>query len=552
MRRWVCVLAVVWGLLGACSNESSHTKIMVVVWSNLEVPTEIDSIHVDVSPSSSSPSFAFPLTTGSESGKTKLPAVLELVSPDNKGVGFDVVASGYQGRDLVVAQAAHLSFDPDRSRVLTLFLDRMCRGVACAGDSSNPSDIDVTTLPEYDPRTPFLAPDGSAGMGQEADQPLGDAAADLPVATPEAGTETSTDNPMGPLGLDTSSDTPFDPIAHDDIGRDLKVPDTTVECLSSTTGCTPSVDGGVDSTGALLDVGMEAQRDAGMDTPPDAPNGPEVSPDTAPDLPAPAEAGQDLAAPDGLAACVLPMTTCAGACVNPQTSSSNCGACGQACSTQNGTPTCTTGACSMSACSPGFLDCSVDENTSRDGCETNGNSDSANCRHCGNVCSSRVCRNQTCLATARYGDTGPGVSLSSFQGDYLAGIQVYIPSDSVVTGFGAVLYAGTMSCNMYLGLYKDMAGKPGDLVATVPTPTPVAPGGKEWNVDPPIGVTAGTYWLLGVWDVLASFASNSATTVNWLYTSYRYSPIAPLPSTAPTSMSPASLPPPNLYVIVAQ
>jgi len=204
----------------------------------------------------------------------------------------------------------------------------------------------------------------------------------------------------------------------------------------------------------------------------------------------------------------------------------------------------------MATCLPGFLNCSVDENTNRDGCETNGNTDSSNCGHCGNVCSSRVCKNQMCLATARYGNTGPGTGLpSDFQGNFLAGIQVYIPNDSVVTGFGAVLKSDTVNANMYLGLYKDIAGSPGAMVAAVSSPTLVTPGGKEMNVDPPVSVTSGTYWILGVWDGLASFASNSTTTVTWRFVSY---PFGSLPATAPTSMEPMALSPPNLYVIVAQ
>ena len=203
----------------------------------------------------------------------------------------------------------------------------------------------------------------------------------------------------------------------------------------------------------------------------------------------------------------------------------------------------------MSSCLPDFLDCSADENVSRDGCETNGNTDSANCGRCGNACSSKVCRSQTCLATARYGNTGPGTGASPFSGNFLAGIQVYIPSPSVVTGFGAVLYNSTASCNMVLGLYKDMAGAPGDLVATVTAPALVAPGGKELSVSPPVDILAGTYWILGVWDGLATFSSNSATPVTWRYASY---PFGALPPTAPSSMTAGSFPPPNVYVIVAQ
>jgi len=204
----------------------------------------------------------------------------------------------------------------------------------------------------------------------------------------------------------------------------------------------------------------------------------------------------------------------------------------------------------MASCAPGFLNCSADENTSRDGCETNGNTDRANCGHCGNVCSSRVCQNQVCLATARYGNTGTGTGVpSDFSANFLAGIQVYVPIDCVVTGFGAVLVSNTANDNMYLGLYKDVAGSPGALVATVSAPTLVTPGGKEMNVEPPVPVTSGTYWILGVWDNLASFASNSATSVTWRFVSY---PFGALPATAPTSMQPSSGRPPNLYVIVAQ
>jgi len=108
---------------------------------------------------------------------------------------------------------------------------------------------------------------------------------------------------------------------------------------------------------------------------------------------------------------------------------------------------------------------------------------------------------------------------------------------------------GIASATMYLGLYKDMAGSPGALAATVSTSTVVTPGGKEMNVVPPVSVTAGTYWILGVWDSVASFATNSATTVTWSYASY---PFAILPATAPTNMATTSLLPPNLYVIVAQ
>jgi hypothetical protein len=577
MRRGLWMLAAAAGLLGACSNKSSNTKIMVVVWSNLAVPTEIDTIRVAVIGSSTPQSVDFPLTAGNESGKTKLPVVLELVSPDDKAGEFEVVATGLEANNPVVSQAARLSFDPGLAHVLTLFLDGRCRYEACAGgDSADPVPVDVNRLPIYDPTAAFVRPDaGTSGprdasgdsaetgsVDLVADLPqFGDVALDNPVVAPDAGRESSAETPRGSdaatdIAPDLAAIAPdlaasdivsLDLILPDAVGPDLAAPDGPLECGSSASGCPPSgdtaTDGAVDSPLTVLD--------ARSDAPADTRDSRDAATDTPSDLTTPAETGGEVAPPDGGSACVLPMTTCPDGCINPQTNINNCGGCGQACSTKNGTPSCAAGACSMSACSSGFLDCSADENASRDGCETNSNTDSANCGRCGNSCSSRVCRSQACLATARYGNTGPGVyPPSPFDKGFLAGIQVYIPNASVVTGFGVVLYDGTASSKMYLGLYEDVTGNPGNLVATTQTsPTLVAPGGQELAVNPPVDVNKGTYWILGEWDVLATFASNTTTTVTWSFASYEF---GALPATAPTSMSTLSLAPPNLYVIVAQ
>ena len=42
MRRLLGLLVAVAALLGGCSDKSSNTKIMVVVWSNLTVPADMD------------------------------------------------------------------------------------------------------------------------------------------------------------------------------------------------------------------------------------------------------------------------------------------------------------------------------------------------------------------------------------------------------------------------------------------------------------------------------------------------------------------------------
>ena len=73
---------------------------------------------------------------------------------------------------------------------------------------------------------------------------------------------------------------------------------------------------------------------------------------------------------------------------NPLTDVRNCGACGQACSSVGGTPTCSNGVCTI-GCATGSGDCN---NSAADGCEVNLDSDVRNCAVCGHVC---TCPNGT-------------------------------------------------------------------------------------------------------------------------------------------------------------
>jgi hypothetical protein len=83
--------------------------------------------------------------------------------------------------------------------------------------------------------------------------------------------------------------------------------------------------------------------------------------------------------------------------VNLQNNASNCGACGNICSTPNGTAACAGGTCQVAVCNSGYADCNMNPS---DGCEINTMIDPNNCGACGTVCSTihgtSSCTNGTC------------------------------------------------------------------------------------------------------------------------------------------------------------
>jgi hypothetical protein len=159
MRRVLLMLSLLAGL-AACSSQKGNTQIVVVVWSDLMIPTEMDSIHIDVTDPNFSRTGSFPVTTGSD-----LPVVLSLVPPDNQGLAFTVTASGFleSATTPVVSQTANLSFLAGDSRKLTLFLGRACPGGVCAELT-----VDPRTLPVYNPKTTFSYPDAGAGASLDS------------------------------------------------------------------------------------------------------------------------------------------------------------------------------------------------------------------------------------------------------------------------------------------------------------------------------------------------------------------------------------------------
>ena len=169
MRRALACLAFVIALVPACKSTQDNTKIVVAVWSDLTISTELDSIQIDVTGPTGNSSDTFALTAGGEAGKTKPSAVLELVPMGAKNATFTVTATGLHGQTAIVSQTARVSFVAGQSLLLTLFLGRDCQGMVCpvdytcaAGACTQP--VVMTNLPPYVPNKPFATVDGSAAI----------------------------------------------------------------------------------------------------------------------------------------------------------------------------------------------------------------------------------------------------------------------------------------------------------------------------------------------------------------------------------------------------
>lgn len=95
--------------------------------------------------------------------------------------------------------------------------------------------------------------------------------------------------------------------------------------------------------------------------------------------------------------CPSGQACCAGACTPTGSDPSHCGACNTVCDYPNGTPVCTAGACASGTCDPGFGDCDGDLS---DGCETELSSSAAHCGACNRACASGPGATAACIMGA--------------------------------------------------------------------------------------------------------------------------------------------------------
>lgn len=93
--------------------------------------------------------------------------------------------------------------------------------------------------------------------------------------------------------------------------------------------------------------------------------------------------------------CVSGLVCCAGSCVDLQKDTRHCGACDEACPSQNAVAACVGATCKLS-CGDGFADCN---GVAADGCEVNTTNDARHCGSCGTACSLPNASSSTCSAS---------------------------------------------------------------------------------------------------------------------------------------------------------
>ncbi|MBV8758242.1 MAG: hypothetical protein JO257_13230 [Deltaproteobacteria bacterium] len=147
----------------------------------------------------------------------------------------------------------------------------------------------------------------------------------------------------------------------------------------------------------------------------------------------------------------------------------------------------------------------------------------------------------------RAGFPTPYPTQGSFTVGYLLGEQVTVMTTGHLKRIG--FYSAVAGPNIQVGIYTDVSGAPGTLVAQLPGRAVVA-GVNEIQISP-IPITAGTYWFMAVYDNTGHVGRHGAgmTDTKTDYISFTYNSQLPMTFPAPMSYMGDSF---NYYLVVGQ
>ncbi|MDO9016936.1 MAG: hypothetical protein Q8S73_20275 [Deltaproteobacteria bacterium] len=327
--------------LAACA--SPRTELVIVVDTDLQVPTEVDRIEVTVGgPSGRSVTSVATLGPGAS-----LPLTLGAVPGDGVALSpVTITAVALLQSRTIVDRVIRTGFVAGERRLVPIHLVRTCIGMrcpdgqVCAPEGCVPAEVPANRWPPFsgaisrlDAGAPPNAPDvgpASFDASDGGEAPVDGAAGDAP----------STDAPS--VTIDVAQ------------GADAPVLDRPTAFDAGATDAPRDVPGGVDAVD-VVDAGCDEAQ-----------------------------------------VCPAALACCAGACVDLQRTIGSCGACGAACpSRPNAASRCAAGRCDF-ACGAGFGDC---DGAADNGCETALDTE-ADCGGCGQSCrpthAAGVCRAGAC------------------------------------------------------------------------------------------------------------------------------------------------------------
>jgi hypothetical protein len=216
MRRTFWKLVALCGLvLGCSSSQSAQTEIVVLVYSDLKVGSEIDTVRIDAVGGNNQ---ALPMDPIALSGNP-WPLRFSLISRGNENTAFYVRATGLFLNSPVVSQEVTSSCLPNQRKVLVLTLYRSCspvvdcgQGLTCKSGKCEIAAVAAAGLPDYDPaHLPVVPASGTKQDGGAPDVPALDSGIDGGLGQPDGLRDSNTGEASAPdAATDSAQDVAAD------------------------------------------------------------------------------------------------------------------------------------------------------------------------------------------------------------------------------------------------------------------------------------------------------------------------------------------------------
>ena len=216
----------------------------------------------------------------------------------------------------------------------------------------------------------------------------------------------------------------------------------------------------------------------------------------------------------------------------------NCSACGEGCSSSHmSTRTCGSGVCN-GTCAANYGDC--DSNKQTNGCETSLVADANHCGDCTTVCKYRSCQASACVGST-WGDNSvtAGPTTTKLGKDKLWALKIQIAPPGVTTtllqalGIVVVVNGTNPAANIRLGLYSDAGGGAPNTLEAQTAAFVTADGVSEQLLASPVSIATGAHWITFLADQDLRVHIDSGATVSWINSPLTYASTTTLPAAFP-------------------